>query len=625
MNSFWTFFIERRQFTALVIAALVVAGAVAAFAIPKENAPEVVIPIAFIQTTLRGASAADTEKLITREIEKEVGTVENLHKLTSSSREGISIISAEFEASANIDKSIQDVKDAVDRAKPKLPRDADEPTVLRITANDEPIFIVSLSGGLPPTEFTRLAKDVRDQLELVPGVSTVDIAGTREREASVIVRKQALESYGLSLSDIVASLGAANSSLPVGTITVDDIEYAVAFKGDLNDPEELAQTAVGNVGGNPVYLRDVADIVNGVEKARTLSRTSTGGAPAESAITLSVHKKSGGNIFATAKAAKARLAELSKTTLAGVTVNISIDLGEQVQKSLTDLTEVGFVSVILVMLCLVLTIGWRESLVAGLSIPLSFVIGFIGLYASGNTINFVSLFALILAIGILVDSGIVVTEAIHTRFKKFGDATTAARESIREYARPLTAGTMTTVAMFAPLFFISGIVGQYIHSIPFTIITVLIASIFVALGLVPLIALQLSKRSMSKFEMMQEEWNNKAQTWYRSFLAGVLKNRKFQNQFMLGLLVAFVIALALPASGAVKVLFFPQDNADYAYVEVETKQGTPLEETDLAVRAVEELLYGDRRIDSFVTTVGGTSAFTQNPSSGSKYANITIN
>jgi multidrug efflux pump subunit AcrB len=624
MNGFWTFFIERRQFTLLVIIALIAAGTVAALAIPKENAPDVVVPVALIQTTLRGASAVDTAKLITKEIEKEVGNVENLKSITSSSREGVSIVSAEFEASANVDKSIQDVKDAVDKAKPKLPRDADEPVVMRITANDQPIFIVSLSGGLPPAEFTRLAKEVQDDLESVSGVARVDVSGTQEREVSVVVRKEALESYNLSLSDVVSALSLANSSLPVGNITVNEIEYAVAFNGDLEDPKDLIQTTVGNANGSPVYLRDVADIVDGVEKARSISRTSTGGNPAEPAVTLAVYKKAGGNIFATAKAAKQKLEELQKTKLAGITTNISIDLGEEVQDSLTELTSVGIESVILVMLCLVATIGWRESVVAGLSIPLSFVIAFIGLYASGNTINFVSLFALILAIGILVDSGIVVTEAIHTRFKKYGDALVAAKEAIREYARPLTAGTMTTVAMFFPLFFISGVVGQYIKSIPFTIITVLIASIFVALGLVPLIALKLSKKTTSTFELKQEEWNSRAQAWYRTFLSGVLKDRKFQNRFMLGLAVAFILAIVLPASGLVKVLFFPGEDAEYVYLEVETKQGTPLAETDLAVRAVEELLYDDERIDSFVTTVGGSSAFSQSQTSGAKYANITI-
>ena len=628
MEAVWNFFIERRQFTAFVIAALIASGVAAVFAIPKENAPEVVVPIAIIQTTLRGASAADTAKLISKEIEKEVANVENIHSVTSSSREGVSIVTAEFEASADIDKSIQDVKDAVDHAKPKLPRDADEPAVFKITANDQPIFIVSLSGGLPPAEFTKLGEEVKDELESASGVGKVDISGTRSREASVIVRREALESYGLSLGEVVAALSAANSSLPVGTITVDEIEYAVAFKGDLEDPNELFQTTVGQRNGRPIYLNDVADIVNGIEKSKSISRVSTHGEPAESAITLSVYKKTGGNIFSTAEAAKKKLKELQSGILSGITVDISIDLGKEVQDSLTELAEVGIETVILVMLCLVATIGWRESLVAGLSIPLSFVIAFIGLYFTGNTINFVSLFALILAIGILVDSGIVVTEAIHTRSKIFGDAMTAAKETIREYSRPLTAGTMTTVAMFFPLFFISGIVGQYIQSIPFTIITVLLASIFVALGLVPLIAVKLTKKKedtgKNRLEELQEEWNDRANQWYRRFLAGVLADRKFQNRFMLGIAAAFILALLLPITGVVKVLFFPQDDAEYAYIEIEMPQGTPLLDTDLATRGVEELLYGDERIESFVTTVGGSSAFSQNSNSGPKYANITI-
>lgn len=624
MNSFWNFFIDRKQFTILIMVALVVGGFAALVAIPKENAPEVKVPVAVIVTTLRGASPADTAKLVTKEIEKQVSSVDNLHKLTSSSREGVSVVTAEFDASANLDKSIQDTKDAVDRAKPRLPRDADEPTVTRVSFSDQPILIISLSGGLPPTEFAALGKEIKDQLELVPGVSSVDVAGTRDREATIVVRRESLDSFGLTLNDVVAGISAANASLPIGTITVDEIEYAVAFKGDLNDPGELLGVTVSNVGGRPVYLRDVADIVDGIERTKTISRASVDGAPAEAAITLSVHKRTGANIFTTSSAVTSKLETLKTANLAGITTQVSIDLGAEVSKSLGELTRVGIETVILVILCLLLTIGWRESIVAGLSIPLSFVIAFIGLYISGNTINFVSLFALILAIGILVDSGIVVTEAIHTRLKKYGDPLSAAKEAIREYSWPLTAGTLTTVAVFAPLFFISGITGQFIASIPFTVIFVLGASIFVALGLVPLIAIMFTTTEMNRLERLQEEWNFKVQNWYRAWLLGILANRPFQRKFLRWMTVLFIVALALPVAGFVKVIFFPQGDSEYAYLEIETKQGTTLNETDLAARAVEELLYDDPRIKSFVTTVGGSSALSGSGTAGAKYANITL-
>lgn len=624
MHSVWNFFIERRQFTYLLMAALVAGGALSVIAIPKESAPEVEVPVAIIATPLRGASAADVASLITKRIEKEVATVDNIDKLTSSSREGVSVVTAQFEASADLDKSIQDVKDAVDRAKPLLPRDADDSTVSRVNFSDQPILILSLSGGLPPAEFARLARDVRDDLELVPGVSRVDISGTQDREVSVIVERESLEALGLNISDVVGAVAASNAALPVGAITVSNVEYAIAFNGDLVEPDDVGSVTLGNRNGQPIYLRDVAEIVNGIERARTISRVSIGGQSAEPAITLFVYKKAGGDVTATTKAVKARLEALKPTLLAGITPLVTYDTGKQVRKDLFELTRAGFETVVLVMLSLLITIGWRESVVAGLSIPLSFVIAFIGLYASGNTINFVSLFSLILAIGILVDSGIVVTEAIHTRLKKFGNPVVAAKEAIREYAWPLIAGTLTTVAVFVPLFFISGVTGEFIASIPFTIIFVLFASIFVALGFVPLIAIIFTKQEMNSLEARQEEWNNRAQVWYREWLTKILRDKVFQRWFLRGISVAFVLALLLPISGLTKAIFFPQGDSEFIYFEIENKQGSPLTATDIAARAVEELLYADPRVESFVTTIGSGSTFSQSGSSGSRYANMTV-
>ncbi|MEK7531012.1 MAG: efflux RND transporter permease subunit [Patescibacteria group bacterium] len=624
MHGLWNFFLDKRQFTLLVIISLVTAGIVSVVAIPKENAPEVTVPVAVIITALPGSSALDTAELITKEIEKEVATVEDIKTLSSTSREGVSVVTAEFEASADLETSIQNVKDAVDRAQSSLPNDAEDPIVNRVSFADQPILIVSLAADLPPIELAALAREAEDQLENVPGVSRVDVTGIREREATIVVRKESLALFGISLSEVIGGIAQWNSALPVGSITVNDIDYAIQYDGDLKDVVDLDQVVVGSSGGRPVMLGDIADIVDGIEPERSISRASLDGAPAAPAVTLNVYKVAGGNIFSTSNAVRTRLEELRTTTLAGVTPLVSIDLGEEVSKSLSELVTVGIETVILVMLCLLVTIGWRESLVAGISIPLSFVIAFIGLYVSGNTINFVSLFSLILAIGILVDSGIVVTEAIHTRYKRFGDATRAARESIREYAWPLIAGTMTTVAVFAPLFFISGITGEFIASIPFTIIFVLIASIFVALGLVPLIAIVTTRQGMNALERRQEVWNEWAHDAYSRWLLSVLRNAKFQRIFLRVMGVALVVALILPISGLVKVIFFPQGDSEYIYAEIETAYGTPLTETDIATRAVEELLYDDPRIESFVTTIGESSQLSGASTGGSKYGNITI-
>jgi multidrug efflux pump subunit AcrB len=283
-------------------------------------------------------------------------------------------------------------------------------------------------------------------------------------------------------------------------------------------------------------------------------------------ISLSIYKKSGGDVTKITQDVRDQIEELKGSLLSGAEVVVSFDRGELVAKDLKELTRVGLETVILVMLMLFLTIGWRESIVAALSIPLSFVIAFIGLYTSGNTINFISLFSLILAIGILVDSGIVVTEAIHTRMKTHGSAEEAAKASIREYAWPLIAGTMTTVAVFAPLFFLSGILGKFVASIPFTIIFVLIASIVVALGMVPLIAVLFTKEHKSALEDLQEEYAERVKSWYKSFLGHMLDDRRTQNIFLASMVGGFVLAIFLPILGLVRVQFFPAADQDFVYV-----------------------------------------------------------
>jgi multidrug efflux pump subunit AcrB len=626
MHSFWFFFLKRKQFTILLIGALVAAGLFCLVAIPKESAPAVVIPYGFVTTIYPGASSADVEKLVTSKLENSISTVNNLDKLTSTSADSSSVIVAQFDSNANLEKSIQDLKDAVDRAKSDLPSDAKDPVVTQINFSDQPILIYSLSGNLSSAEFTKLADDVENEILRVPGVSKVTKAGVRPRQVQVIVKKDALTQYGLSLMSVVSALAANNAAIPVGSITSSAVTYAVQFNGDITDPSEVADLPVGQSGGAPVYVRDVATVVDGVADADTLSYSSKGGAPSTNAITLAVYKKSGGDITAIAGAVKNRMTELQSTLLAPVSVLVSYDDGELVKKDLLDLTRTGFETVGLVILVLLLTIGWRESLVAGLSIPLSFTIAFIGLYLSGNTLNFISLFSLILAIGILVDSGIVVTEAIHARLAVYGDAMKAARATITEYAWPLIGGTMTTAAVFAPLFFISGITGKFIAAIPYTVIFVLLASIFVALGLVPLIAVFLTKKDgkPSRFEEKQEAYTRRVTEWYKTQLRRALDNAVFQKRFMWTLGILFCISFSLPILGLVKTEFFPQGDSDSLYIDIEQKQGTPLAETNLTARAVEEVLYSEPDIDSFTTTVGRTSEFTSGLS-GNKYANVEVN
>lgn len=627
MHSFWFFFLRKREFSFLLIIALISIGVYSLFAIPKESAPEVIVPIGIVSTVYPGASALDVEELITNKLEQQISDIDNLESLTSTSRDGISVVTAEFDASADIDASIQDLKDAVDEARNELPRDANDPVVSEVNFADQPILIISVSSDLSPVAFTELGETLVDTFKSVRGVSDVGVDGTRPHQVQIVLREQALSGYELSISDVTQALAGANLTLPVGTVRTDGIEYAVRYEGKIDAIAEIENIPVGVFGDTVVYLRDIATVTDGVERESSISRVSIGGTPSESALTLVIYKRAGADVTEVADAALEKLASLQEPQglLAASQVLVVFDQGKDVKRDLSELITVGFETVLLVVISLLLTIGWRESLVAALSIPLSFVIAFIGLYASGNTINFISLFSLILAVGILVDSGIVITEAIHTRMRLLGDPDEAAKASIKEYAWPLIGGTMTTVAVFAPLFFLSGIIGEFISSIPFTIIFVLIASIIVALGMVPLIAIYLTKHgSANRFEEMQEVYTHKVQAWYRAKLLAFLQNARAQKFFLWGLGISFILVLFLPFSGLLKVIFFPPEDVDYVYVEIETKQGTPIQETDLVVRTVEETLYEKPYIESFTSTAGAGSAFTGSGNSGSKYGNITI-
>ncbi|MBP6888568.1 MAG: efflux RND transporter permease subunit [Candidatus Pacebacteria bacterium] len=627
MLSLWLFFLRKKVFTYFLMFVLVSGGLYSLVAIPKESAPEVVVPVGIISTVLRGASAQDIEKLVTNKLEEEVINAEDIEKVTSVSREGVSVITAQFDASADIETSIDILKEAVDKAKTKLPEDATDPIVTKVNFSEQPILILSVSQDASPASLRKLGEDLERELKKVAGVSSVSITGTRKKEIQVVVRKDKLASYGLSLNQVVAAIQGANASLPIGSITVSDIDYPIKFSGSIEEASEVSDITVTSPSGATVYLRDIAFMADGLAPPSTYSRTSLNSEPSQNAITLNIYKKSGGDITVITDAVKEKLEDMKEDLLMGSNVVVSFDAGSEVKKDLRQLTRVGLETVLLVMVMLFLTIGWRESLVAGLSIPLSFVIAFIGLYVSGNTINFISLFSLILAIGILVDSGIVIAEAIHTRSKKYPTIKDAAIASLKEYSWPLIAGTMTTVVVFAPLFFLSGVTGQFISSIPFTIIFVLIASIVVALGMVPLLAIALSKNEIkeNKFTQLQEEWFHKAQDWYKAFLRKMLENHKSQKNFLRLLGVLFFVSLLLPITGLLRVQFFPQDDQNFIYISVEKQQGTPLAQTDIVVRQVEELLYEEQYISSFVTTVGASSVFSSSGgSANTKVANITV-
>lgn len=627
MNKFWKFFINNRQFSYIILIALVFLGTQSLLTIPRESSPEVQVPIAIVTTPFPGSSAVDVERLVTNEIESQLSSsLENVNKITSTSADGISSIVVEFNADADIDESVRDTKDEVDKVKSELPDEANDPVVSEVNFVDEPIMFISIQTDLPDIGLINLADSVEDELEKIKGVSRVEAVGLPEREVQVIVKREALTQYGISILDITSALRSANNSLPVGSIELDGVSYSVTFEGNINDPNEIKDISIGSPSGKVVYIRDIAEVVNGTTNRSNMARVSIDGGLSDSAISLQVFKRKGGDVTRLSREIRESLKDMEDGVLKEVPYLVSFDTGEFVKDDLKNLSFTALQTILLVMIILFITIGWKEAILSGLTIPLSFMVAFIGLKASGNTINFVSLFALILSVGILVDSAIVVVESIHTKMKAMNDKVESAKMTIEEFYYPLTSGTTTTIAVFAPLFLLSGVTGQFIASIPFTIIFVLVASLFVALGVVPLMAsIFLTRRNNSKMEERQEEWTRKIQDRYKKFLLSFLESRKKQNNFLKLMIGGFFIALLFPILGIIKVEFFPQEDIDFMFIEIEKPQGTLIEVTDLSVREVEEYLYNNENIDSFTTEVGAGSSFASSgSSSGEKFGNVTI-
>lgn len=645
MYNVWSFFTQRSRFAIILILTIFFLGITAIFDIPKESAPEVDVPIAIVSTVLPGASPEDVEKLITNVLEEPLkNSLSDVRKIQSSSSEGISNITIEFEASADIDKSMSSVRDKIDALKSELPTEALDPQVIEIDFGSEPVVTVTLSASIPQELLYQLGEDTANELEKVRGVSSVSVGGVEKREVSVVIDRSAIAELGLTVTDVTRAISAANIALPVGNIQLDDAEFPVRLAGDIRDTREVANIPIISVGGVPVYVRDIAHIIDGREEPTTYSRTSLESSPSVTSVSFDVYKSSGAKITKVSKDVRERFEELQEPggLLEGMQIYIVFDNGEMLQDDLTTLTRSGLQTVALVTLVLLLAVGWREALIAAISIPLSFLTAFIGLEASGNTLNFVSLFALILSIGVIVDSTIVIVEGINRRLRQLevheGESnkerekikSRAALDVVKEFHIPLTAGTLTTVAVFAPLLMVSGITGEFIKSIPFTIIFVLLSSLLVALGFVPMFATKLLRRgSTARSELAQarDDFVAKIEEYYRKYLTRFLASREAENTLIVTLIVLFFVSLSLPMFGAVNVIFFEDTDSDWAFVEVELPTGTILERTDLEARKVEEILYAVPEATSFVTTVGRTSAFgntTGGVSSNARFANVFI-
>ncbi len=460
---------------------------------PKALFPDIVMPTIMVQTIYPGNSPADIENLITRPIEKEIKSIKGIKNLKSTSIQDNSSIIVEFNTDVEVKSALQDVKDAVDKSKGNLPSDLDiDPIVMDIDFSEFPILNINLSGDFSLDELKKHAEYLQDEIEAINEISKVDITGLLDREITIKADLHSMEGKEISFTDIENAIGFENVSIAGGNLLIGNMKRMVRTDAEFKNVNEIGNIIVKHEKGNIVYLKDIAEVVNGYEERESYARLDE-----EPVVSLNIVKKGGENlleatdkIFALLEQAKA-----SKILPENLSISITNDQSEQTRKQLSNLENSIIFGVILVILVLLFFLGLRNSLFVGLAIPMSMFISFVILGGMGTTMNMVVLFALILALGMLVDNAIVVIENIHRLFHEEGlSKLEAAKQGVGEIAIPIISSTATTLAAFFPLLFWKDMMGEFMGYIPMTLIIVLGSSLFIALVINPVFAASFMKK-----------------------------------------------------------------------------------------------------------------------------------
>lgn len=506
--------INHRLTVYVLIALIVVAGATTYVALPRESFPEVKIPLIFVSTVYPGVAPADMETLVTRPIETELKGISGLKEIRSTSSEGVSNIQVEFNPEVDLDTALQKVREKVDIAKPDLPPEVEDPQVQDIDMSQIPILVASLAGEVGLVRLTDIAKDLKDDLEAIPGVNRVQIIGSKIREVQVYVDPRRLTAYELSLADLVVAVGRENLNIPGGEIDVGRLKYLVRLPAEIKDPREIEDFVLKVRDGEPIYVRDVARVEYGFEEEANLSRVDR-----NPSVTLTVEKRTGSNLIAVADAVKAELARQEATLPAGTVVTILGDQSKQIRQMVNELENNIISGLLLVVAVLMAFLGFRNSIFVAIAIPLSMLISFVGIQFMGYSMNMIVLFSLILVLGMLVDNAVVIVENIYRHRENGVDPITAASLGTEEVAMPVIASTITTLCAFAPMLIWPGMIGNFMSYLPVTLIIGLTASLIVALVFNP----TLCAYFMTVKQRKESDRESRFLARYRAMLAWILE------------------------------------------------------------------------------------------------------
>ena len=591
--------IDRARLTLSVLAAVLVMGTLAYISIPKEADPDIPLPFFQVQVVLPGISPEDSERLLVRPLEVQLKTIEGLKEIRGIAAQGYGAVSLEFDVNFNKDRALQKVRDAVDTAKSKLPNDAEEPFIYEANVSDNPVVSIILSGNVPERALLRAAKRMERDIDSIVGVLDAELSGQREELLEVIIDPARLDSYGVSSEDLFRLVVRNNQLIPAGSLDTGRGRFAVKVPGLFETADDVLRLPVKVQGDGVVKLGDIAQVRRTFYDANTFARYN--GRPA---ISIDVKKRTGANIVGTIALVRKYVDSVRAGIPAGIRIDYSGDASYWIDAQLTQLTNAILLAVALVMIIVVASLGLRSGLIVGISIPASFLIGFLCLFFGGFTLNMMILFGMVITVGLLVDNGIIVVEYADRKMTEGFSKREAFSEAGRRMFWPVVSSTATTLAAFAPMLFWPGVSGKFMSYLPFTMIFIMTASMFVALLFLPTIGAIFGKpekvQPTAARDVSLSETGNLYEIsgltgLYVRLVTGAVNRPFFVLLIAVVSLVAVVIAFMTFNKG---VQFFVETDADFASVSVRARGNlSALEKRDLVIEA-ERRLTGARQTQS---------------------------
>ncbi len=560
---------------------------------PRELNPEVEVPFGIVSTFYPGASAKDIESTITNIIENKVENIDHLKEITSRSKNSISVVVLEFESGIDIDKSIADLKDLIDEVKPDLPSDLpNDPQITQASVSTIPIMTLSLGGDFALSELKAFADIIEDETKSIDGIKDVPVSGITQEQFHIYVDPYKITTHELSVDQIANAIRQANLDIPFGSIEVDGESVEVRGVGKVRTVDDIQNIPLISNNGT-VLLGEIATIRKefNTQEVETYAGSPKGSLPSISIDFVKTEKKVNINKIATSifttlddLRAKNRLPQ-------NLNIDVVFNSADEVQKSLDTLTNSGLQTVIIIAILLWIFLGWRESLLALIAIPLSMLFAIFTLSVLGKTFNFLSLFALILSLGLLVDNAIIMVEAISDNIRiKNMPPVKAAVKAIKSFRWPVIAGTLTTIFAFLPMIFmISGVSGDFISIIPITVTIMLSVSLFVSIFLLPALGVIFFQTIPPK-ENSTPQIIKKVQIWYREVIIKILSQKKYITLVIIGSILSLASVVIILMIGFVKVEIFPEDDVEVFTVELELPKGTAIEESRVQIHIIDQVL-----------------------------------